>query len=106
MSEQFLNEIAPGVFWVGAPDWHRRLFDCLISLPYGTSYNAYLVLGKNKAALIDTVWTPFQNMLLSKIGKITKPEKIDSLIMNHAEPDHAGSIPRFSPLPRTPNWSP
>ena len=93
MSTQALNEIAPGVFWVGASDWHRRLFDSLISLPYGTSYNAYLVVGKNKIALIDTVWTPFADLLLSKIGKIVKPEKIDYLVMNHAEPDHSGSIP-------------
>jgi len=89
-----LSEIAPKVFWVGASDWHRRLFDNLISLPYGTSYNAYLVVGKNKIALIDTVWTPFADLLLSKIGKIVNPEKIDYLVMNHAEPDHAGSIPK------------
>ncbi len=93
MSTQALNEIAPSVFWVGASDWHRRLFDSLISLPQGTSYNAYLVVGKNKIALIDTVWTPFADLLLSKIGKIVKPEKIDYLVMNHAEPDHSGSIP-------------
>jgi flavorubredoxin len=94
MGTQALNEIAPGVFWVGASDWHSRLFDSLISLPYGTSYNAYLIVGKNKVALIDTVWTPFADVLLSKIKKIVKPEKIDYLVMNHAEPDHAGSIPK------------
>jgi len=93
MSKQASNEIAPKVFWVGASDWHRRLFDSLISLPGGTSYNAYLVVGKNKVALIDTVWTPFADSLLSKINKTVKPEKIDYLVMNHAEPDHAGSIP-------------
>ncbi len=94
MSKHALNEIAPGVFWVGAPDFHRRLFDSLISLPYGTSYNAYLVVGKNKIALIDTVWTPFSDLLLSKIEKIVNPKKIDYLVMNHAEPDHAGSMPK------------
>lgn len=52
-----------------------------------------MVVGKNKTALIDTVWTPFADLLLSKIKKIIKPEKIDYLVMNHAEPDHAGSIP-------------
>ncbi len=39
------REIAPGVLWVGAEDWDRRLFDSLIPLPDGTSYNAYLVRG-------------------------------------------------------------
>lgn len=95
MNGQALNEIAPSVFWVGASDWHSRLFDSIISLPYGTSYNAYLVIGKNKTALIDTVKTPFTDLLLSKIARIVKTEKIDYLVMNHAEPDHAGSIPRI-----------
>ncbi|MGD8506643.1 MAG: FprA family A-type flavoprotein [Candidatus Bathyarchaeota archaeon] len=94
MSTQAFNEIAPHAFWVGASDWHSRLFDSLISLPYGTSYNAYLVVGENKTALIDTVKAPFADLLLSKIEKIVKPEKIDYLVMNHAEPDHSGSIPK------------
>jgi len=93
MNSQALNEVAPGVFWVGVSDWHSRLFDSLISLPYGTSYNAYLVVGKRKTALIDTVKAPFAAKLLSRIGKIVKPERIDYLVMNHAEPDHSGSIP-------------
>ena len=91
MSTQAFNEIAPNVSWVGASDWHNRLFDSLISLPNGTSHNAYLVVGKTKTALIDTVWTPFADLLLSKIGKIVKTEKIDYLVINHAEPDHSGA---------------
>jgi flavorubredoxin len=95
MSKPALNEIAPGVFWVGAPDFHRRIFDGFVSLPYGTSFNAYLIVGENKIALIDTVWTPFADMLISRIEKIVKPERIDYLVMNHAEPDHAGAIPKI-----------
>ncbi|MFH1016459.1 MAG: FprA family A-type flavoprotein, partial [Chloroflexota bacterium] len=86
-------EIAPNITWVGIEDFHRRIFDSLITLPYGTSYNAYLVSGKNKIALIDTTNPGFENELLTKIASIVSPAKIDYVIMNHAEPDHAGAIP-------------
>jgi len=92
------NEISPGIFWVGVEDWNRRWFDALIPLPYGTSYNAYLVVGKEKTALIDTVHTAFADELIEKIGKITDPAKIDYVVMNHAEPDHAGTIPKIMAL--------
>ena len=49
------RKIKPGVHSVGAIDWDRRLFDSLIPLPLGTSYNAYLVQGQDKVALVDTV---------------------------------------------------
>lgn len=86
-------EIGPNVFWVGIEDWNRRVFDAFIPLPYGTSYNSYLVVGKRKTALIDTVNPGFKQALLKKIRQISLPEKIDYVIMNHAEPDHASNIP-------------
>jgi len=86
-------EISPNVFWVGIEDWNRRFFDAFIPLPYGTSYNSYLIVGKNKTALIDTTNPGFEEVLLNKISQIFPPEKIDYVIMNHAEPDHAGAIP-------------
>jgi flavorubredoxin len=86
-------EIAPNITWVGTEDFHRRIFDSLITLPYGTSYNAYLVIGKQKTALVDTTNPGFENELLAKISSILSPGKIDYLIMNHAEPDHASAIP-------------
>jgi len=49
------REIKPGIYRVGAVDWDRRLFDALIPLPDGTSYNSYLIKGSEKTALIDTV---------------------------------------------------
>lgn len=86
-------KLAENVYWVGARDWNRRLFDALISLPRGTSYNAYLVMGRNEKALIDTVNPGFENELTEKIRTIINPEEIDYVVMNHAEPDHAGAIP-------------
>ncbi len=88
-------QIAPGIFWVGIADWQSRLFDSLIPLPYGTSYNSYLVVGREKAALVDTVKRGFDADLIAKISSIIDPHKIQYVVMNHAEPDHAGCIPKI-----------
>jgi flavorubredoxin len=93
MSIKVVPELAPNVYYVGVEDWDRRIFDALIPLPLGTSYNAYLIVGKEKTALVDTVQRNFSGDLLAKIRQIVDPSKIDYVIMNHAEPDHAGSIP-------------
>ncbi len=93
MSWRNTAKISEGVYWVGARDWNRRLFDALIPLPKGTTYNAYLVVGESKNALIDTVNPGFERELEEKIRKIVNPSEIDYVIMNHAEPDHAGAIP-------------
>jgi flavorubredoxin len=85
------KEIAPNVFWVGAKHHNRRLFDGLIPLPHGTSYNAYLIVGSKKNALIDTVNPGFEKELLAKISERIDPAKVDYVIMNHAEPDHANA---------------
>jgi len=83
--------IAPNVYWVGVKHYNRRLFDALIPLPHGTSYNAYLVIGKDKIALIDSVNPGFEDELFEKISQHVDPSKIDYVIMNHAEPDHANA---------------
>lgn len=85
------KEIAPNVFWVGAKHHNRRLFDGLIPLPHGTSYNAYLIVGSKKTALVDTVNPGFEKELLDKISERIDPAKVDYVIMNHAEPDHANA---------------
>ena len=88
-----VRELAKGVHWVGARDWDRRLFDGLIPLPHGTTYNSYLVKGEKAIALIDTVNPGFEEQLKAKVETLTPLDKIDYLIMNHAEPDHASAIP-------------
>lgn len=87
--------ISKDVHWVGVRDWNRRLFDALIPLPLGTSYNSYLVVGEKKSALIDTVNPGFEKELEEKIRKIIDPSELDYIVMNHAEPDHAGAIPHL-----------
>ena len=87
------TQLAEGVHAVGIRDWNRRLFDALISLPKGTTYNSYLIIGNNKKALIDTVNPGFEKEWEERIAQKTDPAEIDYVIMNHAEPDHAGAIP-------------
>jgi flavorubredoxin len=84
------REIKKGVYYVGAQDWNRTLFDALIPLPDGTSYNAYLVLGSEKVALIDTVDPSKKDILFEYLKDVNN---IDYVISHHAEQDHSGSIP-------------
>ena len=93
MSKHFLPKLAENVYYVGVRDPDRRLFDSLIPLPQGTTYNAYLIKGKDKTAIIDTVNPGFETELETRISQIHNLEDIDYVVMNHAEPDHAGAIP-------------
>ncbi len=86
------RKITEGVYWVGAVDWDRAYFDALIELPDGTSYNAYLVQGSDKTALIDTVDPEFSDLLFDRLEKLNTP--IDYIIANHAEQDHSGTLPQ------------
>ena len=80
------------MYYVGANHWDRRLFDELIPLPDGTSYNAYLIQGKEKTALIDAVDPATIEQLFDNLKKLNI-KKIDYVISNHAEQDHSGGIP-------------
>ncbi len=86
------RRIRDGIHWVGGIDWARRVFDELIPLPDGTSYNAYLVQGNDKTALVDTVDPDFTKVLLSRLDDLGVT-RLDYVVANHAEQDHSGSIP-------------
>jgi flavorubredoxin len=92
------RQIRTNIYSVGAIDWDRRLFDALIPLPDGTSYNAYLVEGSQKVALIDTVDPSMTGVLMAYLEDVPA---IDYVIANHAEQDHSGSIPQV--LAKYPN---
>lgn len=87
------REIRPKIYSVGAIDWDRRLFDALIPLPDGTSYNSYLIKGSEKMALIDTVDPTMDGVLMNHLGQLGV-ENIGYVIANHAEQDHSGAIPQ------------
>ncbi len=85
-------KMKPGIHEVGAGDWDRTLFDELIPLPDGTSYNSFLIEGSEKTALIDTVDPSKEEILLENLSYIGV-KNIDYVISHHAEQDHSGSIP-------------
>jgi flavorubredoxin len=78
------------IYRLGSVDWDRRIFDALIPLPDGTSYNAYLIKGSEKTVLIDTDDPEFKDEFMSQLEGV---EKLDYLISLHAEQDHSGCIP-------------
>ena len=86
------RELRPGVLSLGAIDWDRRLFDALIPLPDGTSYNSYLIRGSEKTALIDAVDATMGGRLLENLRRLGT-ERIDYVIAQHAEQDHSGGLP-------------
>jgi flavorubredoxin len=87
-----MRTIKPNVFAVGAIDWDRRLFDELIPLPDGTSYNAYLIKGSEKTAILDTVDPAKTTELIDNLLR-AGAEKVDYIVSHHAEQDHSGAIP-------------
>jgi NADH oxidase (H2O-forming) len=84
--------LAPNVHWVGAKDPDLAIFDIVIPTEYGTTYNAYLVRGSEKTALIDCVKRPFGEELFRNISEFLPVEKLDYVVINHSEPDHAGAL--------------
>lgn len=84
------RKIKERIYWLGAVDWDRRLFDSLIPLPDGTTYNAYLVQGSEKNVLLDTVDPSMVNELMEQLAGV---DKIDLIVSHHAEQDHSGAIP-------------
>ena len=92
-----VKQINDRVWSVGAIDWQRRMFDEIVPLPDGTSYNSYLVKGSEKTALIDTVDPHLEKDLIDNLNFL-KIEKIDYVISNHAEQDHSGAIPAILDL--------
>jgi len=87
-----VRQLKPGIYSIGANDWDRRLFDELIPLPDGTSYNSYLIQGSEKTAVIDSVDPAKSREWLANLKK-SGVNHVDYIISNHAEQDHSGAIP-------------
>ncbi|HOI54956.1 MAG TPA: FprA family A-type flavoprotein [Phycisphaerae bacterium] len=84
------REIRPGIQAIATVHWERRLFDSLIPLPDGTSYNAYLVRGDQATALIDAADPALQGEFM---GHLRDVDRLDYVVSQHSEQDHSGAIP-------------
>lgn len=87
-----VQELKKDLFYTGVFDYDLRVFDIIMTSDYGTTYNSYVVKGSEKTALIETSKLEFVDDYIKAVSEICDFKEIDYLIMNHSEPDHAGSI--------------
>lgn len=86
-----MKKISERIYYVGVNDDTKTLFEGLWPLPYGVSYNSYIV-ADSKVALIDTVEHGFEDEFQANINEALGDRGIDYLIVNHMEPDHSSLI--------------
>ena len=86
-----LKEIADSIYYVGVNDRQKTAFENLWPLPYGVTYNSFLIVDE-KSVLVDTVDVCYSDVFLKKVADALNGRPLDYLIVNHMEPDHAGSI--------------
>jgi len=86
-------EVKKDIYWVGALDPNLRIFDIIMYTPFGTTYNSYVVKGSEKTAVFETVKEKFFDEYLERLSSLNiKVEDIDYIVVDHTEPDHAGSV--------------
>ena len=88
-------QLRDGIWSVGVLNPTLRVFDIVMEARYGTSYNAYLIKGGDKTALVETVHADYFDEYVDNINAILPLEQVDYLIMNHNEPDHSGSVAKL-----------
>ena len=84
-------KISDSVEWIGVLDKDLRTFDIIMETKYGTTYNSYFIKAK-KIAIVETVKEKFFDIFESKLRQLCDPKDIEYIIINHTEPDHAGSL--------------
>lgn len=89
-----MKEIKNNIFYCGLNHRERKLFDELIPLPVGTTYNSYYVKGSEKTAIIDTMYPPKADEYIDKLEK-AGVVKVDYIVANHGEQDHSGTLPKM-----------
>ena len=92
------KRITDSVYFVGALNPNLRVFDIIMAANYGTTYNAYVVKGHEKTALIETCHATYFDAFVENIGEVCDIAELDYIILNHLEPDHSGSLARLSEL--------
>ncbi|MBU3133837.1 FAD-dependent oxidoreductase [Clostridium gasigenes] len=92
-------EIKKDIHWVGALDPNLRIFDIIMYTPYGTTYNSYVVKGSEKTAIFETVKVQFFDEYIGRLKDLgVNPNEIDYIVVDHTEPDHAGSVAKLLEL--------
>lgn len=89
-----LKEIKNNIYYCGLNHRERKMFDEIVPLPIGTTYNSYLVKGSEKTALIDTMYPLKSDEFMEKLAT-EGVEKIDYIVANHGEQDHSGTLPKL-----------
>ena len=79
------------LYWAGILDPNLDVFDIIMETEFGTTYNSYLLKGSEKTVLFETAKAKFMDEYIDKVTLLTNIEDIDYIVMNHTEPDHAGS---------------
>ena len=87
-----MQEIVKNIFYCGEKHPDRAIFDQLIPLPQGTTYNSYFVVGSEKTALIDTMYPPKISEFMQTLDD-NKIKTVDYIVANHGEQDHSGALP-------------
>ncbi len=88
-------QLKEGITWIGSLDPDLRIFDIVMETEFGTTYNSYVVKGSEKTAIFETVKVKCFDEYLEKLRSIVELDKIDYIVVNHTEPDHAGSIEKL-----------
>ena len=83
------------LYWVGVLDQDLRVFDIIMHTEFGTTYNSYVLKGSEKTALFESAKGVFFEDYLQTVTQITPVENIEYIIVDHTEPDHAGSIEKL-----------
>ena len=92
------TELKKDLYWTGICDTELRVFDIIMETEFGTTYNSYLIKGSKRTALIETAKYKFFDSYVKKLESLTDLSKIDYIIVNHTEPDHAGSVEKLIEL--------
>lgn len=84
-------ELTKDIYWIGAVDFNKRNFHGYSRSPQGTTYNSYLVCDE-KNVIFDTVDEEYAGVMFCRLAKRLPVDKIDYIVINHTEKDHAGAL--------------
>ena len=85
-------QLKQDLYWAGVLDKNLRVFDIIMETEFGTTYNSYVLKGSEKTVIVETAKVKFFDEYLQKLQEVVDINEVDYVIMNHTEPDHAGSI--------------